>query len=603
MDILRNNAWEEEELMKKDEFNILNSFYNGNVGRINCSSDLDVKKSLQKQEVFNYLIQAGLIAKNGSKITDTGLEALEPYRVNNAVILAAGASTRFIPLSLEQPKGLFEVKGEKLIERQIQQLQDAGIKNITIVLGYKKEMFYYLEDKYGVNFIINESFNIKNNIESLYLAKEKLRNTYICVSDSYFVENPFNQYEYQTFNAGISIKKKTNEMYVDTDENGKIIMMEKYRDSGKVLFGHSFWNEDFSNAFIKLMEADRTVGKYNQSFWEWMVKDNLNNLPSFYFKEYEEGNIYEFDYFEDLRRFDSQYQGHTHSEIIHNIKLIFRCDEEDIVNFRNVNEGMTNTSFIFEINGMDYIYRHPGDGTDSIISRKNEKNSLIKAKEIGIDPTYIYADINEGWKISVFISEFREPDYNSFKDSKKIISVLRKLHGSGIKVDYGMDPWKDSLKIEKLLRKKAPECFEKNEKLKRKIELLYKKTAGDGVEKCFCHGDTYKSNWMIKPDGNVILIDWEYSGYSDPGIDVGYYIVDAMYDFDEAERFIKEYLQDSYTEKRYYHFWAYTAIIAYYWYVWALYRESCGAVMGDALINWRDMAEKYADHILDCEGE
>ena len=589
--------------MKKDEFNILNSFYNGNVGRINCSSDLDVKKSLQKQEVFNYLIQAGLIAKNGSKITDTGLEALEPYRVNNAVILAAGASTRFIPLSLEQPKGLFEVKGEKLIERQIQQLQDAGIKNITIVLGYKKEMFYYLEDKYGVNFIINESFNIKNNIESLYLAKEKLRNTYICVSDSYFVENPFNQYEYQTFNAGISIKKKTNEMYVDTDENGKIIMMEKYRDSGKVLFGHSFWNEDFSNAFIKLMEADRTVGKYNQSFWEWMVKDNLNNLPSFYFKEYEEGNIYEFDYFEDLRRFDSQYQGHTHSEIIHNIKLILRCDEEDIVNFRNVNEGMTNTSFIFEINGMDYIYRHPGDGTDSIISRKNEKNSLIKAKEIGIDPTYIYADINEGWKISVFISEFREPDYNSFKDSKKIISVLRKLHGSGIKVDYGMDPWKDSLKIEKLLRKKAPECFEKNEKLKRKIELLYKKTAGDGVEKCFCHGDTYKSNWMIKPDGNVILIDWEYSGYSDPGIDVGYYIVDAMYDFDEAERFIKEYLQDSYTEKRYYHFWAYTAIIAYYWYVWALYRESCGAVMGDALINWRDMAEKYADHILDCEGE
>ena len=92
---------------------------------------------------------------------------------------------------------------------------------------------------------------------------------------------------------------------------------------------------------------------------------------------------------------------------------------------------------------------------------------------------------NEGWKISVFISEFREPDYNSFKDSKKIISVLRKLHGSGIKVDYGMDPWKDSLKIEKLLRKKAPECFEKNEKLKRKIELLYKKTADDGLDKCF----------------------------------------------------------------------------------------------------------------------
>ena len=99
------------------------------------------------------------------------MEALEEPAVLMMLILAAGASTRFIPLSLEQPKGLFEVKGERLIERQIKQLQDAGIKNITVVLGYKKEMFYYLEDKYGVKFIINDSFNIKNNIESLYLAR------------------------------------------------------------------------------------------------------------------------------------------------------------------------------------------------------------------------------------------------------------------------------------------------------------------------------------------------------------------------------------------------------------------------------------------------
>ena len=111
-----------------------------------------------------------------------------------------------------------------------------------------------------------------------------------------------------------------------------------------------------------------------------LVKDNLNNLPSFYFKEYEEGNIYEFDYFEDLRRFDSQYQGHTHSEIIHNIKLIFRCDEEDIVNFRNVNEGMTNTSFIFEINGMDYIYRHPGDGQRQMCIRDRGQTALLVVK-------------------------------------------------------------------------------------------------------------------------------------------------------------------------------------------------------------------------------
>ncbi len=582
--------------MTKDEFYVLNSMYNGSIGRARCTADLESTKALSNYDTYKVLEQQGLISN--SSLTEIGINALEPYRVNNAVILAAGASTRFIPLSLEQPKGLFEVKGETLIERQIQQLQSAGIKNITVVLGYKKEMFYYLEDKYGVRFIINDAFNIKNNIESIYLARNDLKNTYICVSDSYFVENPFNQYEYQTFNAGVFVEEKLGEMYVDTDADSRIIHMEEARQQGCILLGHAFWKKEFSDAFIKLAEEDRILGAYNNSFWEWMVKDKLDILPPFYFKEYTGGNVFEFDYFEDLRRFDTQYLGYTHSEIVRNIKLVFRCDEEDIVDFRNVSKGMTNTSFIFKIDGVDYIYRHPGDGTESIISRRNEKTSLIKAKQIGIDPTYIYADVNEGWKISLFIPEFREPDYASFEDSKKVLSVLRKLHKSDVKVDYGMKPWEDSLETEKLLISKSPDCFKPYEELKEKIGRLYQRTADDGIKKCFCHGDTYQPNWMIKPNGEVILIDWEYSGYSDPGIDVGYYIVDAMYDFNQAEEFIREYLQNDYNETSRFHFMAYVAIIAYYWFVWAMYRESCGAVMGDALTNWRDMAIRYVDYLI-----
>lgn len=88
-------------------------------------------------------------------ITDAGYTALEPYHVKNAIIMAAGMSTRFVPLSLEKPKGLLVVKNEVLIERQIEQLRDAGIKEIVLVLGYKKESFFYLESKYDVKIIIN----------------------------------------------------------------------------------------------------------------------------------------------------------------------------------------------------------------------------------------------------------------------------------------------------------------------------------------------------------------------------------------------------------------------------------------------------------------
>ncbi len=584
--------------MRKEEFYVLNSLYNGSKGRAGCTYDLETSRALENAEIYNELVKDGYISKDTGSLTQTGRDALENYKVDNAVILAAGASTRFIPLSLEQPKGLFEVKGERLIERQIKQLKDAGIDDITVVLGYKKEMFYYLKDKYNVKFVINESFNIKNNIESLYLVKNELKNTYICVSDSYYIENPFNRFEYRTFYSGYYGNVSSDEVYADIDGDGRIVNIERDVKEGNVLMGHAFWNKDFSDSFISLVEQIRDGGQYNNCYWELLMMDRLNDLAPIYFKEYKQGNIFEFDYFDELRQFDSQYLGHTHSEIIRNIKLVFRCDEEDIVDFRNVSEGMTNTSFIFKIDGVDYIYRHPGDGTESIINRRNEKKSLIKAKEAGVDPTYIYADVNEGWKISVFIPEFREPDYKSFEDSKKILAVLRKLHKADITADYGMKPWEDALDMEKLLEKKDPVCFIEYEGLRNRIGQLYKMTLGDGIEKCFCHGDTYKPNWMIRPDGSVILIDWEYSGYSDPGIDVGYYVVDAMYDFDKAEEFIKEYLQEDYNETTRFHYMAYVAIIAYYWFVWAMYRESCGADMGEALDNWRDMAVKYSDYLI-----
>ena len=582
--------------MNKEEFYVLNRAYNKRIGRSNVMYGENYLNE-NEQMVTDELIQKGYVDKNG-EATVEGIRRLEPYKVDNAVILAAGAATRFVPLSLEKPKGLYKVRNECIIERQIKQLKSAGINDITLVLGYKKEMFFYLKDKYNVKFIFNSEYNSKNNTYSLFLAKNELKNTYICSSDDYFVQNPFQRYEYRSFYAGYRVDKKTNEMYVSVDDNKKITSMAKGQVKGNVLLGQSFWTNEFSNKMISLLEADQQVGVYDNMFWEWVVKDNLTDFPSFYFKPYSSEEIFEFDYFSQLRDFDNRYVDSSHSKIMERIKLIFRCDEEDIIDFRNVSEGMTNTSFIFKIDGVDYIYRYPGNGTNKIINRKNEKNSLKLAHKLGIDPTYIYLDTNEGWKISKFVHSFREPDYNSKADSSRVIKVLQKLHAADVKVDYGMKPWEDACKMEKLLKDGEANSFERFEPLKEKIKKLYSETQDDGIKKCFCHGDTYKHNWMIRDNGDTLLIDWEYSGMSDPGIDVGYYIVDAMYDFDDAEEFIKEYLGDNGNAKNRFHFMAYTAIIAYYWFVWALYRESCGAVIGESLYNWYKMAEKYVDYLL-----
>ena len=72
--------------------------------------------------------------------------------------MAAGFGSRFVPLTFEMPQGLLEVFGERMIERQIKQLHSVGITDITIVVGYLKEKFEYLIDKYGVRLLYNPEY-------------------------------------------------------------------------------------------------------------------------------------------------------------------------------------------------------------------------------------------------------------------------------------------------------------------------------------------------------------------------------------------------------------------------------------------------------------
>jgi CTP:phosphocholine cytidylyltransferase-like protein/thiamine kinase-like enzyme len=585
--------------MTRNEFNLLYAVKKYGVQSHRKMKELADDSTGFISQTLREFTEKGWINEEG--ITEKGLEALLPYKVDNAVIMAAGMSTRFVPISLEKPKGLLVVKNEVLIERQIEQLQEAGIKDIVIVLGYKKEAFFYLESKFdGLKIIINPEYNTKNNTHTLYLAQKYIKNTYICSSDDYFEENPFEEYVYQSYYAAIHVTEKTNEWYMIPDAKGNISKVEKSGVEGDVMLGHVYWNRDFSAAMIKILNDDHEVGNYDTVLWEQILTENVKSLPPMEIKVYPAGMIFEFDSLDELRAFDSNYVNHTHSKIMKNIAKVLDCKESDILNFKAIKEGLTNTSFVFEVNGTKYVYRHPGDGTEAIISRKHEKKALELAKSIGVDPTFIYMDENEGWKISYFVEGIRVPSYDSFEDSKRMLAVLRNLHDKKLSVDWEFLPWEEACKIEDILRtEKGGIADQEFDQLKEAVEKCYRKCDGDGVELRFCHCDTYGPNWMMTDDGKTILIDWEYAGNADPGCDLGAYIMDAMWDVPETEKYIAEYCGDEYNDTLNFHYLAYTAIISYYWYVWALYREACGAVMGESLYNWHVMAKKYSKYLVE----
>lgn len=75
---------------------------------------------------LSFLADNGYIDDNAN-LTSKSKDLIKSSLPKNAIILAAGFGMRMVPINMDIPKALIEIKGEPLIERLIQQLHQAGI--------------------------------------------------------------------------------------------------------------------------------------------------------------------------------------------------------------------------------------------------------------------------------------------------------------------------------------------------------------------------------------------------------------------------------------------------------------------------------------------
>lgn len=105
-------------------------------------------------------------------------------RVRRAIIMAAGYGNRMLPITRNIPKPLIKVNGTAMIETIIRALLANNIEEIYIVVGYLKEQFKSLAEKYPmISLIENPYFDSCNNISSLYAAREYLEEAMILDGD------------------------------------------------------------------------------------------------------------------------------------------------------------------------------------------------------------------------------------------------------------------------------------------------------------------------------------------------------------------------------------------------------------------------------------
>ena len=231
-------------------------------------------------------------------------DALAPYRVKSAVLMAAGYGSRLAPITDRTPKGLLRIRGEVLAERQIAQLVAAGVADIFLVTGYRSEQFAYLGVNPHIHIVENPDYCRYNNTSSLYRVLDALDNTYICSVDNYFSENVFRPYVYRSYYAAVYGNVPTKEYYLSVDADDRIIDVQIGGTRGWHMMGQVYFSRSFSEQFRALLkpayEADLSV---REILWEQFYMQHLDEL-SLYRKCYPQNVIYEFDTLADILAFD-----------------------------------------------------------------------------------------------------------------------------------------------------------------------------------------------------------------------------------------------------------------------------------------------------------
>ncbi|WP_058986186.1 phosphotransferase [Hugonella massiliensis] len=532
------------------------------------------------------------------KLTARGTAALEPYKVDNAIIMAAGLSSRFVPLSYEKPKGVLTVRGEVLIERQIRQLQEAGITDITVVVGYMKEAFFYLEDMFGVKIAVNREYAKRNNNSSLHLIRDRLSNTYICSSDDYFTQNPFEPYVYQAYYSAEFFEGPTDEYVMEVGPGNRI---ERVDPNGGAdawcMIGHAYFDRSFSDAFVAILESEYERPETAGKLWEDIYIDHLRELPMVR-RDYPAGTIYEFDSIKDLREFDQDFLENVDSAILDNICGYFGCDRGELGSIAPIKEGLTNLSFKFGLRGETYVYRHPGAGTEHLINRASETFSQQIARNLGIDSTFVYEDPAEGWKLSRYVEGCAPFDYGDARQVGEAMRIARILHGAAAESEWSFDVYEKARGIVESLEGRGYPLPPDFALLEARASSLHEHVSADGVAPCLCHNDMYGPNFLVH-DGGMELIDWEYSAMGDYASDLGTFICCSGYGFEQAERAIAEYFGREPSPSELRHCTAYVGLSSYYWYVWALFKESEGDPVGEWLYLWYRAAKAYGKRALD----
>ena len=220
-----------------------------------------------------------------------------------AILMAAGMGTRLRPLTENTPKSLIEVNGMSLLERQIINLKEVGIDEIIVLTGYLHEKFDDLVKKYNLIKVINDKYDIYNNIYTMYLVREYLEDAFVIDADNYITRNflPMTKPNTSVYYSACK-ENLVGEWILKYDNDGRVFGVDIGKEGDKpnyIMSGASFWTAEDGALICKRVQEAIEVNNSTDIYWDNIAVDNFKNMDV-YIEKIESNDIFEIDSLEDL---------------------------------------------------------------------------------------------------------------------------------------------------------------------------------------------------------------------------------------------------------------------------------------------------------------
>ena len=521
--------------------------------------------------------------------TEKALREAKEKAPKNAIILAAGFGMRMVPINTETPKGLLEIKGERLIECTIRQLHEVGITEIYIVVGFMKEQYEYLIDEYGVDLIVAPDYTSKNNLHSLKTAAAHLSNSYIIPCDIWCEKNPYSRNELYSWYMVSDLVDDDSTVRVNRKQE---LVVQKEQAGGNAMIGICYLLETEAEIVRERLEELGRDSRYDGAFWEETLyrKDRMIVTA----RVVHAADAVEINTYEQLREIDSD-SSQLQTDAIQVICEALGAQQDEVTNITVLKKGMTNRSFLFSCKDKKYIMRIPGEGTDQLINRRQEAAvyQTIAGRRICDEIAYINPE--NGYKITEYLEGARVCDAEKEEDLQKCMKKLREFHGQKLRVDHSFDLF-GQMEYYESLWEGTPSAYKDYEKTKAHVLQLKDYIEANAGERVLTHIDAVPDNFLfVEENGKeeIRLIDWEYAGMQDPHVDIAMFCIYSLYKKEQVDHLIDLYFEGNCDDRTRIKIYCYIAVCGLLWSNWCEYKRKLGVEFGEYSLRQYRYAKDY----------